>query len=228
MARHRETTLVKLLEVKRESLHIQEVAATTLPLMNALFWTHAQIPTLPTILDPHNINTLKEWYWTVNMKNDAKEIIDREHNACEVILKTMQELGKIILRSMVSGWVNDQSDEVIPPDWEERLGTNKITYSIKDLGFVGQFHSDMLCFERNRSSWQDGLKQVNQYLEGMQYKIRHPPMPPFSLLFKLCIRFQEYVREERAARRDLWREYLLEESQFLIKGFETGKEKVLS
>lgn len=64
-------------------------------------------------------------------------------------------------------------------------------------------------------------------LEGMQYKIRLPPMPPFSLLFQLCIRFQEYVREECATGRDLWKEYLHGEDEFLVKGYETGKEKVL-
>ncbi|XP_057818534.1 uncharacterized protein LOC131031433 [Cryptomeria japonica] len=135
MALHRELTLIKLLEVKKESLHIHEVAATTLPLMRVLFWTHAQIPTLSAILDPHSISVLKEWYWTVTMKNDTKEIIDKESDACEVILGNMQELGKTILRSMVSGWINDLSDNAIQPDWEERLGMDKISYFTKDLEF---------------------------------------------------------------------------------------------
>lgn len=72
------------------------------------------------------------------------------------------------------------------------------------------------------------MKHVDQYLEGMQYKIRNPPMPPFSLLFQLCIRFQEYVCEKRAAGQDLWPEYLHGEDEFLEKECEAELEKVIS
>lgn len=162
------------------------------------------------------------------MRNETREIIDKEQDACDGILNNMQELGKTTLRSMVLGWKNDMSNDVMPPDWEKRLRTDRITYSAEDVGFAGQLHSDILCFERNQSSWQDGLRHIDRYLEGMQYKIRHPHMPPFRLLFQLCIRFQEYVCEERAAGQDLWKEYLHGEDEFLVKGYETGKEKVLS
>lgn len=103
MAHHRETILVKLFEVKRECLKVHEVVATTLPLMRDLFWTHAQIPTLSTILDPYDIRVFKEWYWTATMKNETKDTINKEQAECEEILKDMRDLGGRILRSMVLG-----------------------------------------------------------------------------------------------------------------------------
>lgn len=162
------------------------------------------------------------------MKSETREIIDKEPDACEGILKNIQELGKTILGSMVLGWKNDLSDDVVQPDWEKRLRADRIAYSTKDLDFAGKLHSNILCFEAHRSNWQDGLKHVDRYIEGMQYKTRHLPMPQFTMLFQLCIRFQEYVHEERAVGRDIWKEYLHGEDQFLVKGYEAGKEKVLS
>lgn len=84
MAHHRETIHVKMFEVKRDCFKVREVAGVILPLIGALFWTHTQIPTLSTILDPYDINTFKEWYWTANMKNDTKDTINKEE--CEEIL----------------------------------------------------------------------------------------------------------------------------------------------
>lgn len=204
------------------------MVGTILPLMRALFWTHTQIPTLSAILDPYDISIFKEWYWTATMKNERKDTINKEQEECEEILKDMRDLGGRILQSMVLGWKNSFSDDQVQPDWEDRLRIDKVAYSTEDLEFVNGLHSDILCFEAHRSDWKDGSKHVDRHLEGMQYKIRHPPMPQSMVLFHLCIRFQDYVRAKRAAGRDLWKEYLHGEDEFLEKGSTVEKEKVLS
>lgn len=56
----------------------------------------------------------------------------------------------------------------------------------------------------------------------------NPPFPPNEELFPICIKFQEYVRGERAAHRDIWEGHLHEEDEFVEKKSIKGKEKVLS
>lgn len=162
------------------------------------------------------------------MKNDTKDTINKEQEECEEILKNMRDLGGKILRSMVLGWKNSLSNNEVQPNWEDKLRIDKVAYSIEDLEFASGLHTDILSFEAHRTDWKDGLKHVDCNLEGMHYKIRHPPMPPSMVLFQRCIRFQEYVRAERIAGQEIWKEYLHGEDEFLEKGSTTGKEKVLS
>lgn len=119
------------------------------------------------------------------------------------------------------------SNDIVQPDWDDRLRMDKMAYSTEDLDFASRLHSDILCFEAHQSDWKDGLKHVDRHLEGMQYKIRHPPMPQFMVLFQLCIKFQEYVWAEHAAGWDLWKEYLHAEDEFLKRGLQQKKKKCL-
>lgn len=96
-------TRVKMAEVQRECFQIQQTIDIALPLMRALLWTHAQIPTLQTILDPHNISTFKEWYWIVNMKNDMVDTIKKIQDECKEALSGIENISENILKALVTG-----------------------------------------------------------------------------------------------------------------------------
>lgn len=84
------------------------------------------------------------------------------------------------------------------------------------------------CFENHKSYWREELENLDSLLQGIHYKMFNPPMPPTTELFKLCLRFQDYVRVEHAADRDIWREYLHDEVESITEESRVGKEKVLS
>lgn len=189
-------------KLRKECYNAHEAIAKALPLITALFWNCTQIPTLDIIRDPYHVNTFKDQYWILSMKNDMKDNINKMQDKCDDALSNVKDLGEKILRSMVPGWKSGMIANEVQPQWDDRLKT-KVTYSMEDLEFASGLQADILCFENHRSYWREELENVDSLLEGIQYKMFNPPMPPTTKLFELCLRFQDYVRVERATDRDI-------------------------
>lgn len=79
------------------------MVALAQPIMRALFWTQARFPAIQSILNPHNINTFKEWYWIVCMKMDMAGTVKRIQEECEMDLSHIENGGEDVHKALVIG-----------------------------------------------------------------------------------------------------------------------------
>lgn len=70
-------------------------------------------------------------------------------------------------------------------------------------------------FETYQVEWCGQLRIVDSHREGIQFKMHNPPIPPSKKLFHVCIKFQEYVQAKRIENRDIWKDHLDGENDFL-------------
>ncbi|XP_059068476.1 structural maintenance of chromosomes protein 2-1-like [Cryptomeria japonica] len=155
-----------------------------------------------------------------------RDSINKMHDKPDDTLSNVKDFGERILKSMVPGWKNSMEDSEVQPQREDRL-IPKITYSLGDLDFASELQANISCFKNHKSYWREELENLDGLLQGIRYKMFNPPMPPITKLFKLCLRFQDYVRVERAADQDIWGEYLHDKGEFITEESRAGKEKFL-